>query len=178
MGTATRLAEFTDPQGQAGTYDFSAATLNQVGTSRIISMPVDLMYVYTDPAADGHHLAGRARLLKTVLNYFGSYGFPGPLSGVDLPAITFQASNYPNPFNPSTTIEYSMPTAGHLKLNIFNVRGQLVRTLIDGIRPAGEDQTIVWDGSDNQGSNVSSGVYFYEARVEGDVKIGKMTLLK
>ena len=86
--------------------------------------------------------------------------------------------NYPNPFNPSTTIKYSLPKAGHLKLSIFNVRGQLVKTLLDGVRPAGEDQTIVWDGSDNQGSSVSSGVYFYEARALGDIRIGKMTLVK
>ena len=71
-----------------------------------------------------------------------------------------------------------MPRAGHLKLSVYNVRGQLIKTLIDGPRPAGADQTIVWDGSDNLGSRVSSGVYFYEARLESEVKIGKMTLLK
>jgi flagellar hook assembly protein FlgD len=95
-----------------------------------------------------------------------------------LPSITFQTSNYPNPFNPSTTIKYSLPQAGHLKLCIYNVRGQLVKTLIDGVRPAGADQTVIWDGGDNQGTSVSSGVYFYEARVNSEVKIGKMTLLK
>jgi flagellar hook assembly protein FlgD len=87
-------------------------------------------------------------------------------------------SNHPNPFNPSTTITYSMPQAGRLKLSIYNVRGQLVRTLIDGNRPMGADQSIVWDGRDNFGSAAGSGVYFYEARAAGEVKTGKMTLLK
>ena len=75
-------------------------------------------------------------------------------------------------------ISYSLPRAGHLKLSIYNVRGQLVKTLIDGHRPAGANQTIVWDGTDNLGSAAASGVYFYEARALGDVRIGKATLLK
>jgi len=176
FGTGQRIAGFVDPNG--GDYGFAAATLNVMGSgSRAVSMPVDLMYVYTDPSAPGNLLPGRAQLLKDVLAYFGIEGYPANVSPV-LPSITFQTSNYPNPFNPSTTIQYSMPQAGHIKLSIYNVRGQLVKTLIDGVRPAGADQTIVWDGSDNLGSSVSSGVYFYEARVEGDIKIGKMTLLK
>jgi len=177
MIPAERLAEFTDPAGQPGAYAFAAAILNHVGTSRIISMPVDLMFVYTDPAAAGNLLPGRAQLLRDVLAYFGVAGDPQNVSPVPS-GITFRTSHYPNPFNPSTTIKYSMPTAGHLKLNIYNVRGQLVRTLIDGNRLAGADQTVVWDGTDIHGSSVSSGVYFYEARVKSEVKIGKMTLLK
>jgi hypothetical protein len=177
MGAATRLAEFTDPQGQASAYNYSAVTLNQTGTSRIISMPVDLMFVYTDHAAGGQYIAGRTQLLRDVLQYFGYVGIIEPTS-VDVPGITFQTSNYPNPFNPSTTIKYSLPSAGHLKLSVYNVRGQLVKTLIDGVRPAGADQTVVWDGTDDRGSSAASGVYFYEARALGDVRIGKTTLLK
>ena len=178
MGSAERLAEFTDPAGQPGAYDFSAATLNQVGTSRIISMPVDLMFVYTDPAAAGNDLPGRAQLLRDVLQYFEIVGGGDPSGIKDVPGITFKTSNYPNPFNPSTTIKYSMPKTGHLKLSIYNVRGQLIKTLIDGVRPAGADQTVLWDGTDNLGSAAASGVYFYEARAQGDVRIGKTTLLK
>jgi len=178
FGTGQRLAEFTDPAGQAGQYTYSAATLNIMATgSRAISMPVDLMYVYTDPDAAGNLLPGRAQLLKDVLMYFGVAGYPERVSPVP-PAITFQISNYPNPFNPSTTIKYSMPAAGHLKLCIYNVRGQLVKTMIDGNRPAGADQTIVWDGTNNQGGGVSSGIYFYEAQTGGEVKVQKMALVR
>ncbi|MCK9995961.1 MAG: T9SS type A sorting domain-containing protein, partial [Candidatus Krumholzibacteria bacterium] len=176
IGTGQRLAEFVDPNG--GDYGYAAAALNVMESgSRAVSMTVDLMYVYTDPVAPGNLLPGRAQLLKDVLAYFNVAGLPQNVSPV-LPGITFQTSNYPNPFNPSTTIKYSMPQDGHLKLSIFNVRGQLVKTLIDGVRPAGADQAVVWDGSDNQDSSVSSGVYFYEARIKSEVKIGKMTLLK
>ena len=177
MGAASRLAEFTDPQGQPAAYNYSAVTLNQVGTSRIISMPVDLMFIYTDPAADGQFISGRTQLLRDVMSYFGFWSIILP-AGVDVPGITFQTSNYPNPFNPSTTIKYSLPSAGHLKLRVYNVRGQLVKTLIDGVRPAGENQTVVWDGTDERGSSAASGVYFYEARALGEVRIGKTTLLK
>ena len=179
---SVRLAEFFDPAGQAGAYTYSAATLTSsvglMGTSRVISLPYDLMYIYTDPATAGNYLPGRARLLGDVLQYFGVAGGGDPSGTEELPGITFRTSHYPNPFNPSTTIKYSMPRAGHLKLSIYNVRGHLVKTLIDGHRPAGANQTIVWDGSDNLGSSAASGVYFYEAGALGDVRIGKMTLLK
>ena len=181
-GTGQRIAEFLDPSGQSGQYTFSAATLNiwNAGShqSRAISMPVDLMFVYTDFGSPPDPLSARDQLLKDVLLYFEV--IPGPIGPVlpGLPGITFQASNYPNPFNPSTTIKYSMPTAGHLKLSIYDVRGQLVKTLVDGVRPAGAGQTVVWDGTDERGSTAASGVYFYEARALGDVRIGKTTLLK
>jgi len=179
--TGQRVAEFEDPLGVG--YSFSACTLNILNPgptrSRIISMPVDLMNIFTNPDAPGHYLPARVRLLWEVLAYFGFYAISPNQSGVDdLPGITFAASNYPNPFNPVTTIKYSLPKAGHLQLSIYNVRGQLVKTLINGPRPAGANQTIIWDGTDNLGSAVASGVYFYEARAGGDVRIGKITLLK
>ncbi|MEN8007997.1 MAG: C25 family cysteine peptidase [Candidatus Krumholzibacteriota bacterium] len=97
----------------------------------------------------------------------------------DVPVAGFSVdAAYPNPFNPSMTIKYSLPRAGHLKLSIYNVRGRLVKTLIDGPRPAGAGQTVVWDGTDNQGSVAASGVYFYKASSQGEVGIGKATLLK
>ena len=181
LGTGQRLAEITDPARPSGAYTVSAATLNIRNPgpteSKIISMPVDLMFVYTDPAAEARPISGRAQLLREVLQYFGFVGEPGNVT--DAPdRIAFQASNHPNPFNPSTTIMYSLPQAGHLKLAIYDVRGRLVKTLIDGERPAGADQEVVWDGTDSQGSAASSGVYFYEARAAGGVKVGKMTLLK
>ena len=140
-------------------------------------MPVDLMNVYTNPDAADHVLPARSQLLRDVTEYFNIIGGE-PSSVDDLPDIKFTTTNYPNPFNPSTTIKYSLPRAGHLQLSIYNVRGQLVKTLINGHRPAGADQTIIWDGTNNQGSAAASGVYFYEARTGGEVKIGKMVLLK
>ena len=113
------------------------------------------------------------------MSYFGIEGSGGlPSGSPDIPGIPFTAVIYPNPFNPTTTISYSLPSAGHLKLSIYNVRGQLVKTLIDGPRPAGANQKAIWDGTDNRGSAAASGVYFYEVRALGEVRIGKATLLK
>ncbi len=181
LGAGTRLAEFSDPSGSSGSYPYSAATLNVRNPgpdqSRIVSMPVDLMFVYTDPDGIPSGIADRTRLLGDVLQYFGAVGSSDP-SDVGLPGIPFQAKNHPNPFNPKTTITFAMPRAGHVDLKVFNVRGQLVKTLVDGVRPAGAGQVAVWDGTDDRGSAAASGVYFYEVRAGGEVRIGKMTLLK
>jgi len=72
--------------------------------------------------------------------------------------------NYPNPFNPRTTIQYRIAAAGMVELAIFNSLGQKVRTLIDEAKPAGRHQAV-WDGSDSSGRKVASGVYFYRLRV-------------
>ena len=76
-------------------------------------------------------MPGLLKRCRQFLRVLGSILF-----GVDdLPVLEFTTSNAPNPFNPGTTIKYSLPTAGHLKLSIYNVRGQLVKTLIDAPRP-------------------------------------------
>jgi len=77
-----------------------------------------------------------------------------------LPTDFVLAQNYPNPFNPSTTIALSLPYRAHVRLEIFNTLGQIVRTLCDDVLPAGET-LLVWDGKDSRGEAVSSGLYFY-----------------
>lgn len=174
-----RLAEFIDPFGAAGSYNYSALTLYEDPDtgSRILSMPYDFMDIYTDATGDkvSAPLAARARLMEKILALFGVEG--DPLDVTPVPdAAKFAVRNYPNPFNPTTKIEYTMPKAGHLSLKIFNVRGELVKTLIDDqIETSG---FIMWDGSDDRGSKVSSGVYFYEARTAGQVQVQKMALVK
>jgi len=69
-------------------------------------------------------------------------------------------NNYPNPFNPDTEIRYHLPEAIHINLEIYNLLGQKIRTLIDGQKPTGS-HTIRWDGRDETGAAVSSGVYLY-----------------
>jgi hypothetical protein len=175
-GGAARLAEFSDPNGNAGAYPFSAATLNIYNsTNRIISLPYDLMYVYTDPGTKlGAPLPDRAQLLADVLDYFGVIPTALPSS---VPALgQFAITNYPNPFNPVTRLDYKIKSAGHFTLKIFNVRGQLVRTLFDG--PVETDGFVIWDGADDSGASVASGVYFNEGRMGGEVLVGKMVLVK
>ena len=85
--------------------------------------------------------------------------------------------NYPNPFNPTTVIEYALPKASLVKIQIYNILGQKVRNLVDELQEPGY-KTIYWDGKDDRGNEVSSGVYFYRIEAKDFVKCKKMTLLK
>ncbi|MBP7204946.1 MAG: T9SS type A sorting domain-containing protein [Candidatus Cloacimonetes bacterium] len=87
------------------------------------------------------------------------------------------ADNYPNPFNPSTTIGFNLPAASAARLDIFNLRGQRVCTLVDGELPAGT-HSAVWNGQDSSGDPVSSGVYLYRLSNGTDVLTRKMMLMK
>jgi len=105
----------------------------------------------------------------------------GPVTGTD-PAPQFAnvlGDNYPNPFNPVTTIAYSIKEPGHVALRIYNVAGQLVRTLVNERQaPRVEMFTVEWDGRNDAGHAVSSGVYFYKLSAKGFEKTKKMVLLK
>lgn len=85
--------------------------------------------------------------------------------------------NWPNPFNPSTDISFDVPVNTHVQLNIFNVLGQQVRSLVDRDMPAGT-HTVVWDGRNDDGGSVSSGVYFYRIQARDFTATKKMMMLK
>ncbi len=104
-----------------------------------------------------------------------------PLSGVGdaIPAVTRLEGAYPNPFNPRTAINFSLARSGHVRLRIFDVRGRLVRALVDADLPAGSYRhTYMWDGTDEAGRAVTSGTYFYRLETGGFTDTGKMLLLK
>ncbi len=94
---------------------------------------------------------------------------------LDQPALH---QNYPNPFNPETTIAFSLPEAGIADLAVFNQKGQMVRSLVSGqLLPAGAS-SLVWDGRDDQGNPVSSGIYFSRLTCAGRSVSRKMVLIK
>lgn len=103
-------------------------------------------------------------------------GIEDELAG-NLPTTFDIQQNYPNPFNPSTTIKYQLPQSSDVRLEIFNVLGQQVRTLVKERVEAGY-HSVVWDGRDNVGTQVSSGVYIYRFTAGDFVKSGKMILMK
>jgi len=96
----------------------------------------------------------------------------------EIPTIPFALKqNFPNPFNPVTTITFSVPQRGRAVLSVYNVKGELVQTLIDDVVAAGE-VSVTWDATDMHGRQISSGVYFYRLRV-GDLEMSrKMILLR
>jgi hypothetical protein len=94
-----------------------------------------------------------------------------------VPVVTTLEGNYPNPFNPETTINFSLKESGKVRINIYNLKGQLVKQLIDTELPSGKHQ-IVWNGKDNQGRNVGSGIYLYRMEAKGYTNTKKMMLMK
>jgi hypothetical protein len=87
------------------------------------------------------------------------------------------SQNFPNPFNPTTTIRYSTARDGRVGLIVFNVKGQRVRTLVDETRPSG-NYTAVWDGRNDGGRTVATGVYFYRLTAGSFTEVRKMVLLR
>jgi len=93
------------------------------------------------------------------------------------PTMFTLSGNYPNPFNPTTTISYSIPTDGNVELIVYNIRGQKVKKLVKGTQPAGV-YNVTWNGKDENNRSASSGVYFYKLRSSGKTAVKKMLLLK
>lgn len=85
--------------------------------------------------------------------------------------------NRPNPFNPTTTITYEIPADSHVRLDVFDVRGRLVRTLTDGLQSAGQHR-VVWSGDDRNGVAVASGVYFYRMQTPHQTLRRRMVLVR
>ena len=94
-----------------------------------------------------------------------------------LPKELTLLGNYPNPFNPSTTISFSLPQNTKTSLSIFNLKGQFVKELSNDFLTAGTHQ-FTWNGDDGNGIKASSGIYFYEIKTDSEIKTGKMLMLK
>ena len=106
---------------------------------------------------------------------------PEPDVVSDIPEVfVFSSSNFPNPFNPYTTINFVVARhALPVQLHIYNIRGQRVRTLLDGSTEFGAgSHDIVWNGRDDHGRNMSSGVYLYRIQAGDDVAVRRMLLMK
>lgn len=96
----------------------------------------------------------------------------------DVPqALDSISANYPNPFNPVTKIDYNLTKKGEIEISIYNVKGQMIKTLVKGVQEAGK-HSVVWQGKDNSGKEVSSGIYFYKFKTEDIHQTRKMILMK
>ena len=133
---------------------FDAATRTIAGTP---SAEAETAYTYTVTDANG---ATASLALQT------------------LPAAFALAHNYPNPFNPATTIKYALPYAADVELAVYNVVGQVVRTLVAEHQSAGR-YAVEWDATNDSGHSLSSGMYFYRLQAGGEFReVKKMLLLK
>jgi len=101
-----------------------------------------------------------------------------PATGIeDLPSRFYLSANYPNPFNPTTTISYEIARPSHVRLDVYNAAGQLVRVLVDSRKSEGRYR-MEWDGLDTRGMQAASGVYFYRLKAGEFEQTRKMVLVR
>ena len=121
---------------------------------------------------------GLVQTVEKVLQWFGTGTSVSPSEGgVSTPISYTLSQNYPNPFNPETRIDYQLPSNGWVELSVYNVLGQKVRTLVAEEKAAGS-YTAVWNGLDNSGLDVASGVYFYRLNTGDFTSTQRMILMR
>jgi len=169
------------------------------GTGDVEDVQVTAAYMTVNPDADGIYeieiLPGTFDVTATLYGYD-----PDVVSGVvveegattsdvDLTLVaivgvddevvttTKLLSNYPNPFNPVTNIAYSINETGNVTINVYNLKGQLVKSLVNEVIETG-DHIVTWNGRDNSNKSVASGVYFYKMQSSNYTATKKMILMK
>jgi len=132
----------------------------------------------------GHYLSKPELVMQRVMNWLkGISDVPeGGDEAVSLPKTFELDQNYPNPFNPTTTIQFKVQGSKfkvpcHTTLKIYNILGETVKTLVNEFKNEGS-YTVVWDGKDEKGEEVSSGIYFYQLKVGEYTEAKKMLLLR
>ena len=190
QGASQVLYDFVDPTfgGQgvlvpSGGVVFEEALPDGDGltrTLRRVTFPFGFNTIYNPENANSTSgVSARSLFLQELLtSLMGPVGNPNLATGTgDTPRAFRVEANVPNPFNPSTSIAFSAPRAGEVSVRIFNVRGELVRTLLDGRVEAGE-HTVQWNGTDDRDAPVASGVYMYRVDGFGESFTRKMALVK
>lgn len=124
------------------------------------------------PTSLSAYLSSRNALINNELSVATQYSQETP----EFPE-GIRLSNYPNPFNPNTTINYYLPDPSDVVLEVFNVKGQRVKTLINEYKETGSHSSV-WNGTDQNGRLVSSGVYFYRLSIGTKSIVNKMLLMK
>jgi photosystem II stability/assembly factor-like uncharacterized protein len=154
------------------------------GSSGNSSMFRQRTITINDTFAPGETIVVRFRLYAdAVVNGWGwaiddlSINSTGVTAVDETPSAFTLAKNYPNPFNPKTTIAFNLDRSGPVKLRVYDVRGHLVRTLLDDVRGPGAHR-IDWNGRDDRGRTSEAGVYFYRLEAGGRTLQDKMTLVK
>lgn len=132
-----------------------------------------IRYEGTDTYVPKHNLS----ICDTITTTTDVRWIDGGTEEESKPTSFFISQNYPNPFNPVTNFKVSLPKASHVKIEVFNILGQNIRTLVDEDMKAGVF-IVDWDGKDEKGMGVSSGVYFYRIIADQFSDIKKMILLR
>ncbi len=139
----------------------------------------DYRYVYFDIPLSAFDRATAVTVLRQAIADVrtGSTAVEEITGPGAVPGSYLLSQNYPNPFNPVTQIVYSLPQRAHVRLDIYNILGQKVRTLVNEPKAAG-NYTVSWDGSDERGATVATGIYLYQMQAGEFTQSKKMLLVK
>ena len=167
---------FTDTSGAAITDPGAgvASVVNPTANGLDITFPHGMYYVYDIVGRAPVNLSARALLIQEILGLFNANSGTSPI--VSAPqARKAELSVVPNPFNPMTTVKFTAAIGAKGSVKVFNLRGELVKTLHSGEFTT---QSFTWDGTDNRGASVASGVYVVQAEAAGQVQTKKAALVK
>jgi hypothetical protein len=146
------------------------------GTTEVDGLLAELWFAPLSP--DG---AGWFRIQQGVVHrgsgQLAEVESRGQIDARWVPTVFALSPNFPNPFNPATTIGYQLPVDSPTELVIYDVLGQKIRTLVDDVRPAGAHR-VQWHGDDDHGRSVAAGVYFYRLQAGDFRQVNKLLLLK
>lgn len=179
IGLLPQMTPNPKPDLEAGTgvvanlhFEVNDASLTEITLEAIVleNPHHSLQFVYHDFDQDNvpSIRVERPEFESVTVSLSGTGGSPA-----NLPETFALNQNFPNPFNPTTNIEFDLPVRSHVKLSVYNVLGQEVATLLDEVVEAGSRIPVVWDAS-----GVSSGVYFYRISADNFTETRKMLLLK
>ncbi len=146
-----------------------------------VSLGYGLEFMVNEMLPNGYYRAGvedRVNFMENVMAYFSKTPTENPTGVVDDTRRNALSHAYPNPFNPVTKIAYSVRDAGPVTIDIYNVAGKVVRTLLDTELDAGATGYVVWDGSTDSGTTCASGVYFYRMTAPGFSESRRVVMLK
>ncbi len=173
----------SNPDGAYPGADDRYPSISPVNYEAAIEPGMDAYIVYQTDDTGGSFLQGEESANQDYFLFIG-VDFPEvgigdqPGDGHSIPKAFALGQNYPNPFNPSTSIAYQLAERSDVTLKIHNVRGQLVRELVRGVRDAGT-HTVQWNGKDASGQTVSSGIYLYVLETDKNFRsTRKMVVLK
>ena len=180
-GVTTDATEFPATGGTITIWDSAgAATIyidkdTDVAGMAIVNQTFDIVGVVGQYDGEAPHWQGYQIIPRSKEDVPIATDVDGQI--VSLPTVYALHQNYPNPFNPSTTIRYDLPKASHVHLVVYNMLGQRVKTLIDKMEIAGQ-KMIQWDGTNEYGLNVATGVYIMRLKAGEYTKTLKMSFMK
>ena len=169
---ATELEEF-----------YLVDTIAEPGSGSVVEFEDDVSefgeaeYFYYQVRAHNSEGWGYSSETLTVEKTQGGQVSPFGGEALRFPTELTLEPNFPNPFNPTTQIRFGLPSSSHVQLQILNTRGQLVRSILEESRPPGW-YTVTWDGKNDGGREVASGIYLYVLEVEGKRLLKKLLLIR